>query len=193
MLVCPFRWYTRTYSTSISDGNSIVTSWPFASSLGTHGLVPVMINGSAMEVIRTGDTQVQHNGLEYVITCEGWWRGANRHTIGSSGINRWPTPLLTVGLVSGPVAVMPNPAVCCLSVCHMKPSVGLLGSVQCSKPSRLCQRVRLGQCKNVTYRECGTVGLIIRMCPTVVGSTTTQPVVLLNPYTWAQQSTNSQH
>ena len=55
---------------------------------------------------------------------------------------------------------MPNLAICCLSVCHMKPSVGLLESVHCSKPSWLCQWVHLGQCKNVTYWECGTGGLM---------------------------------
>jgi hypothetical protein len=64
MLVYPFRWYTRTYSTGISEGTPSLTSRSFASSLSTHELVSVAIDGSAMEAIRTGDTQVQHNRLE---------------------------------------------------------------------------------------------------------------------------------
>jgi hypothetical protein len=58
MLVRRFRWYTHTYSTSISDGNLSLTSQPFASSLSTHELVSVTIDRSVTEVIRTGDTQV---------------------------------------------------------------------------------------------------------------------------------------
>ena len=43
---------------------------------------------------------------------------------------------------------------------------------------------------DVTYRGCGTAGPIPGTCPSVVGSTPTQPAVPLNPYTRAQQSTN---
>jgi hypothetical protein len=67
MLVCPFRWYTRTYSTSISEGNSIVAKsivCQFAEytwvSFGHDRRV-------RQEVPRTGNTQIQHNRLKKMV------------------------------------------------------------------------------------------------------------------------------
>jgi hypothetical protein len=45
-------------------GTPSLTSRSFASSLSTHELVSVAIDGSATEAIRTGDTHVQHDRLE---------------------------------------------------------------------------------------------------------------------------------
>ena len=70
----------------------------------------------------------------------------------------------------------------------MKPSEGLLGSVQYSKLSHPCQRVRLGRGGgDATYRGCGTAGPIPGTCPSVAGSTPTQPAGPPNPYTCAKK------
>ena len=48
-------------------GTPSLTCQPFASSLCIHRLEWVIIDKSATEAIRTGDTQVQHNRLEKVV------------------------------------------------------------------------------------------------------------------------------